>query len=126
MEKMTKSPAHRIATYLLCESLRKNIPHGWYVDSQEPVTLIAGEPEPDAVVKAQEAIRGITATEIRGQPMSHLSLKSPIHRFNAIVVSKKWLYASAGINVYWIVNLVVDRATGDLFRLYNFRIRNGV
>ena len=39
IEKMPKNPPHRIATHLTAAALRAAIPDGWYVDSQEPITL---------------------------------------------------------------------------------------
>src|SRR6476469_4194244 len=46
--KMSKNPPHRIATKKLLRALERLIPSGWYVDSQEPITTIDSEPEPDA------------------------------------------------------------------------------
>ena len=50
VKKMTKSPRHRLATRLLRDALQRHIPQGWDVDSQDPVTLSASEPEPDATI----------------------------------------------------------------------------
>ena len=44
--KMTKSTAHRVAKWLAQNSLAKVIPEGWYVDSQDAITLATSEPEP--------------------------------------------------------------------------------
>ena len=43
-------PTASIGDVLLRETLQRHIPEGWYVDSQEPVTLAASEPEPDVVL----------------------------------------------------------------------------
>jgi len=48
--KMTKNPPHRISTKLIREALENITPDGWYVDSQEPITLVDSEPEPDVVI----------------------------------------------------------------------------
>ncbi len=105
--KMPKNPAHRAATYQLRKTLEAAVPAGWYVDSQEPVTLAASEPEPDAVV-----VRGSShdyrerhpgpadialIVEIAGASLSHDR------------TTKKRLYAEAGIPQYWIVSLAERR-----------------
>jgi Uma2 family endonuclease len=48
--KMPKKPANRISTGLTQEALERVVPSGWYVDSQEPITLSDSEPEPDVIV----------------------------------------------------------------------------
>jgi Uma2 family endonuclease len=47
---MNKTPAHTLATALLREELAALLPAGWYVRSQDPITLAASEPEPDLAV----------------------------------------------------------------------------
>lgn len=101
--KMPKSPSHRMVTRLLGKALERLLPADWYVDTQEPITLIDSEPEPDVVV-----VRGDT----RQYPDRH-----PGSQDVALVVEvadttlrrdrtlKKRLYAQAGIPIYWIVNL---------------------
>ena len=62
--KMPKKPAHRLALRKLIKAIEKLLPDGWFVQSQEPITLSTGEPEPDAAVirgrdeDSQPAIRG--------------------------------------------------------------------
>src|SRR5436190_15644434 len=50
VQKMTKYPAHRVATHRVRRALERLVAVGWYVDSQEPITLPDSEPEPDVVV----------------------------------------------------------------------------
>ena len=57
---MPKNRPHSIATQCVRKALERVVPTGWYVDSQEPVTLAASEPEPDVVVVA--VIRNSTPT----------------------------------------------------------------
>lgn len=45
--KMSKNPPHTTATGLILEAIRPLLPPGWFLNSQEPVTLDDGEPEPD-------------------------------------------------------------------------------
>src|SRR4051794_8591596 len=45
--KMPKNPPHRVGTRKLRRALEPLVPDTWYVDSQEPVTFLRSEPEPD-------------------------------------------------------------------------------
>ncbi|MDJ0706771.1 MAG: Uma2 family endonuclease [Leptolyngbyaceae cyanobacterium MO_188.B28] len=101
--KMPKNPPHRAATRLIRSALEQILPDGWYVDSQEPITLIDSEPEPNVVV-----VRGETRQYLDRHP-------GPADVVLVIEVSdttlqrdrsaKKRAYARSGIPVYWIVNL---------------------
>ena len=105
--KMTKNTAHHVAKLLVQSALAKVIPEGWYVDSQDAITLATSEPEPDVMV-------------VRGQPRDYLE-HHPLAGELALVVEvadsslhydqgfKKAIYAAAAIPVYWIVNLVDRR-----------------
>jgi len=107
VSKMPKNRAHSIATGRARTTLERVIPAGWYVDSQEPVTLPTSEPEPDVVA-------------VRGEPQQYPDAPpgpqdvallvevadSTLHRDQT---TKKRLYAQAGIPIYWIVNLVDQR-----------------
>ena len=102
--KMPKKPPHRIATRLAQDLLKAVVPAGWYVDSQEPITLGDSEPEPDVMV-----VRGDTRQYRDRHPGAEdVALvvevaDSTIERDRGI---KKEMYARAGIPVYWIINLV--------------------
>jgi Uma2 family endonuclease len=48
--KMPKNPSHRVTTKLTLKALEAIVPQGWYVDSQEPITLEDSEPEPDIAI----------------------------------------------------------------------------
>jgi Uma2 family endonuclease len=104
VSKMPKNPPHRMATKLTRTALEQLIPDGWYVDSQEPITLSdSSEPEPDVVV-----IRGETRDYFDRHPTaSEIGLvieisDSTLERDRTL---KKLIYAKAGIPVYWIINL---------------------
>jgi Uma2 family endonuclease len=104
VRKMTKSPAHSVATFEARSALEQIIPEGWSVDAQEPITTADSEPEPDVSV-----IRG------RRRDMAD---RHPRPDEVAVLVEvadasldrdrgwKKRIYAAAQIPVYWIVNLV--------------------
>jgi Uma2 family endonuclease len=101
--KMTKNPPHRISTRLLRQTLEQLIPQGWYVDSQEPITLEDSEPEPDVAV-----IRGNT-TDYRDRHPDAASVALVIEVADATLERdrgiKQRIYARAGIPIYWILNL---------------------
>lgn len=104
VSKMPKSPRHRIVTHVAREQLGSVVPPGWYVDSQEPITLDDSEPEPDVVV-----VRGKTEDYRDSHPgPAHVALvvevsDSTLERDRAL---KKRVYARAGIPAYWILNVV--------------------
>lgn len=105
--KMPKNPPHRATNRLVRIALESILPAGWYVDSQEPITLFNSEPEPDIVV-----VRGDTRQYLDRHPgaediamVVEVSDKT-LQRDRTI---KKRIYARAGIAIYWIVNLVESR-----------------
>lgn len=105
--KMTKNPPHSATTRLVRVALDRVIPPGWFVDSQEPITLAASEPEPDVAV-----IRGDRRQYLDRHPnASEVALVVEIAdtSLDRDQVFKKSLYAEAGIAVYWVVNLVDRR-----------------
>jgi Uma2 family endonuclease len=101
--KMTKYPPHSVVTTLVRQALEHLLPAGWYVPSQEPFTATDSEPEPDLMV-------------VRGTPREYLR-RHPGPTDVALVIEvadtsirrdrgpKKRVYGSAGIGIYWIVNL---------------------
>lgn len=105
--KMTKHPPHSTATRLVRDALRPLLAPNWYVDSQEPITTLESEPEPDVVA-------------MRGGPREYAN-RHPSPADIAIVVevaesslaqdrgSKMRIYARAGIAVYWIINLAENQ-----------------
>jgi Uma2 family endonuclease len=107
IEKMPKNLPHRIANKLTCNALENILPDGWYVDTQEPITLEDSEPEPDVVI-----VRGNTRDYSDRHPGSQdLALvveiaDSTLERDRTI---KKRIYARAGIEVYWIINLFEEQ-----------------
>jgi Uma2 family endonuclease len=103
VQKMTKHRPHSIVTRRVRQALERLLPAGWYVDSQEPITTVESEPEPDVLVARAEAA---------DDPERH-----PGPQAVALVVevadtslrrdrgTKQRIYARAGIPVYWIANL---------------------
>lgn len=105
--KMPKNPPHRATTRLVRTALENILPPGWYVDSQEPITLSNSEPEPDIVV-----VRGDTRQYLDRHPGAAdigivIEVSDPTLQRDRTV--KKRIYARAGIAIYWIVNLVEEQ-----------------
>jgi hypothetical protein len=48
--KMTNNPPHSVVTLLIQNALRPLLPEGWFLSSQEPITLANSEPEPDITI----------------------------------------------------------------------------
>jgi Uma2 family endonuclease len=104
--KMSKSPLHRLGTVLLVDALRAVLPTGWFVQSEQPVTLDDSEPEPDATV-----VRGVPrdyAARHPGPADVGLVVEVADSSLRRDRENKKRIYARNGVPVYWIVN-VADR-----------------
>ncbi len=104
VNKMTKNPPHSTATRLTAKALAGIIPPGWFVDTQEPITLIDSEPEPDIIV-----IQGDMRTYQDRHPGPQdvgIVVEVADATLRSDQTSKKRIYARAGVPVYWIVNLV--------------------
>jgi Uma2 family endonuclease len=103
VQKMTKNPPHRVATRLVRDALEAIVPDGWYVETQEPITLAESEPEPDVAI-----ILGNTRDYLDRHPgATEVALvvevsDSTLERDRTL---KQIIYAQAGIAIYWIVNL---------------------
>ena len=105
--KMPKNPPHRVTTRLVRTALENILPAGWYVDSQEPITLSNSEPEPDIVV-----VRGDTRQYLARHPGAEdiaLIIEVSDTTLQRDRTVKKRIYARAGISIYWIVNLVEEQ-----------------
>jgi Uma2 family endonuclease len=103
IEKMSKSPQHRTIVSQLYRQLLAQLPEGFSVWKEEPLTLLDSEPEPDISVT-----RGTDQDYAKSHPASaelviEIAISSPaLDRANAS------LYAEAGIVEYWIV-LALER-----------------
>ena len=102
--KMPKKPLHRAVTHLVRRLLVDIVTEGWYLDSQEPITILDSELEPDVIV-----VQGDTLDYLDRHPgADEIALlieisDATLQRDQTI---KKRLYASANIPVYWIINLI--------------------
>ena len=102
--KMTKNPPHSAATARTRRQLDAILPEGWSVETQEPLTTADSEPEPDVAV-----IRGLREDYVEAHPGPNdvgLVVEVADSSLQRHLSWKKHIYASAGISVYWIVNLI--------------------
>jgi Uma2 family endonuclease len=101
--KMGKNRRHSLVTRRLREFLEPLLTN-CYVDSQEPLIALDSEPEPDVYV-----VRG-KPEDYQDQQPSAKDVLLVIEVAEATLrqdrVTKKWIYAEAGIPIYWIVNLI--------------------
>lgn len=107
VQKMPKKPAHRIITRRLRKAVESLLPAGWFVDSQEPITLSDSEPEPDLSV-----VRGDEESFLEHHPhASDIGLlvevsDTTLPRDRGV---KKRVYARAGIPIYWIADIAGEK-----------------
>jgi hypothetical protein len=102
--KMPKNPSHSAATRKLRVALERLNLAGCLVDSQEPITLVESEPEPDGRMvrgnpeqfkdRHPEASVVLLVAEVSNRSLSQDRGE------------KLRMYAEAKLPVYWIVNLV--------------------
>jgi Uma2 family endonuclease len=103
VEKMTKNRPQSQATRSCDLLLSALMPAGWHVQNQEPITLVASEPEPDVAV-----IRG-ALKDYRDQHPGIGDIGLVVEVSDTTLTTDRYkarIYAEAGIPIYWIVNLV--------------------
>ena len=103
VQKMPKKPSHVIASELLRDAIAEILASGWYINSQQPITLDDSEPEPDLSV-----VRGTRRDHLESNPSpSDLALVVEVADASLLRDQnlKKRIYARAGVVEYWIVNL---------------------
>jgi Uma2 family endonuclease len=98
IEKMSKSPPHRFVTSILYDRFLAELPQGFTVWKEEPLTFLDSEPEPDISVT-----RGTRQDFARSHPTSaelviEVAVSSP-----ALDRANTALYAEAEVKEYWIV-----------------------
>ncbi len=104
IKKMSVKPAHSFVTDQLRDELADILPRDYFVKSQQPVTTVDSEPEPDVLV-----VCGHKRTFINRHPGPDdvpLIAEVSDSTLDRDQTWKKRVYARAGFPVYWIVNLV--------------------
>jgi Uma2 family endonuclease len=102
--KMPKKPQHRLALRKLYEALSPLLPPGYFMLTQEPITLRDSEPEPDAaVVKGTDEDFAIRHPGPQDVPLVIEIADTTLARDRGIKLRN---YAAAKIEMYWIVDLV--------------------
>jgi len=98
IEKMSRSPLHRILGSRLYHLLLAQLPEGYSVWKEEPLTLPDSEPEPDISVTRGSESDFAEAHPKTAELVIEVAVSSAtLDRENAS------LYAEAGVKEYWIV-----------------------
>ena len=98
VEKMTKSPRHTYLVQRLHEFLAKDLPLGYQLRKEDPLTLATSEPEPDLAIVAG------TAESFRHHHPTTAELVVEIAVSSVeIDRAKADLYAAASVPTYWLV-----------------------
>jgi Uma2 family endonuclease len=103
VEKMTINPPHAMITAILFRLFVTLIPAGYFVGSQQPITLHDSETEPDILV-----VRGRERDYFSRHPYAAeapLLVEVSDRTLQNDQTQKKRIYARAEIPVYWIVNI---------------------
>jgi Uma2 family endonuclease len=105
VNKMTKKPAHVVATEELGRMLNGLLGPGWYVREEKPLSIPEfDEPEPDLAVA-----RGAPRTYAKRHPKPGdvaLVVEVADATLDVDRGKKQTVYARARVPAYWIVNLV--------------------
>ena len=98
INKMPKSPLHRLITRRIVQALESQISPDLEVWKEDPLTLVDSEPEPDAAVVRKSPDNYATAHPSTAKLVVEVAISSlEIDRVKAII------YGEAGITEYWIV-----------------------
>ncbi len=98
IEKMSKSPLHGTIASLLQDTLAPQLPPGWILRREEPLTLRDSEPEPDLTI-----VRGTRREYLRAHPSSAALVVEVAVSSIAEDREIAALYAEAEVGEYWIV-----------------------
>jgi Uma2 family endonuclease len=102
--KMPKNPPHRVSTRKVVRALEGILPAGWFVQKEDSLVIPPGNKwEPDAAVVRSE----LEFDSARDAAAADCCLVVEVSDTNLSRARSEKLpaYASAGIPVYWIVNL---------------------
>lgn len=107
VEKMPRDPIHDAALEMADDLIRALLPPGWRVRVQSAIVTGDSQPEPDLVV-----VRGHPSSRVAQHPgPNDLALVVGISN-TTLAEDRGWksrLYARAGVQTYWIINLPDSR-----------------
>jgi len=98
IEKMSKSPLHRTIGSLLYKLILAQLPKGYSVWKEEPLTLADSEPEPDISITHGQESDFAANHPTTAQLVIEIAVSSP-----ALDRETASLYAEANVQEYWIV-----------------------
>ena len=103
--KMPRNPPHRVSTRKTAKALERMVPPGWYVAVQEAIVIERdGKPEPDVSVVPADLEYDATRDPLAAECCLVVEVADSSLEYDR--GKKLALYATAGIPVYWIVNLI--------------------
>lgn len=101
--KMSKNTPHIASNRRLRRVLDAALPDGWFLDSQEPITTLSSEPEPDATV-----VRG-TMDDFDNRRVQPADIGLVVEISDTSLrrdrTTKLEIYAQAMLPWYWILNI---------------------
>lgn len=109
VEKMSQSPLHASIVELLRESLSVQLPEGFFLRQEKPLTLEDSEPEPDVAV-----ICGVRQDFLTAHPTSAALIIEVVVTSERLDRIKLELYAEAGVPECWLIlaeERIVERHT---------------
>ncbi|MFO7906126.1 MAG: Uma2 family endonuclease [Planctomycetota bacterium] len=98
VRKMIKSPLHSWLVQFLVESLKANVPRGFHVRQEQPLTFVGSEPEPDVAV-----VSGSPDDYRRAHPSKAVLVIEVAVASAAVDREKAKLYAAAGVAEYLVI-----------------------
>jgi Uma2 family endonuclease len=98
IEKMSKSPLHSGIASALYDLIHPQVPEGYWLRKEEPLTLRDSEPEPDLSL-----VRGRRADFTGSHPSTAVLVAEIAVSSAAEDRSLAALYGEAGVEEYWIV-----------------------
>jgi Uma2 family endonuclease len=98
IEKMSKSPLHGLIASRLYRQLLGQVPKGFSLWKEEPLTFQDSEPEPDIAITRGEESDYKTKRPTSALLVIEVAVSSP-----ALDQANADLYAEAGVEEYWIV-----------------------
>jgi Uma2 family endonuclease len=102
--KMPKNRPHKAAVRRCGRAIAAALPPNYFYDPEQPLTLADGEPEPDGMVVAGK-IEDYDAVDVLPSNVA-LVIEVSDATLNRDRGTKLRSYARAGIECYWIVNLI--------------------